>query len=153
MRFASLSIALGILAFGYISSPAVAATSSASFGVTVTVLSSCAASTPVAAFGNSATAAASPVSINCTNPTPYNVSLSADLAAPSVTIPANSLPGYRLSPAATQGSEHNRFAGSSSLARTSHGALDAATLLRENVRTQAIASGAFADAVTVTVVY
>jgi spore coat protein U-like protein len=87
MKFASLLFALGFLASALASRPALAATQTASFSVTVTVASSCQISASATASGTyTATRAnaATPVSVTCTNSTPYNVSHSTGLT-PSIT--------------------------------------------------------------------
>jgi spore coat protein U-like protein len=95
MKYASLAFALGFLALGLASRPALAATSTASFSVTVTVVSSCQVSAPATASGTytgTRANAATPVSVACTNHTPYNVSHSTGLT-PSVTEITRKTPG------------------------------------------------------------
>ena len=87
MKLASVAFALGFLASGFASKPALAATLSSSFSVSVTIVSSCRASAPATAFGAYTAAgvnATSPASITCTSPTPYNVSLSAELVPSAI---------------------------------------------------------------------
>jgi spore coat protein U-like protein len=88
MKYFTLAFALGFLASALASRPVLAATQTASFSVTVTVVSSCQISAPAIAPGSYTAARAnptSPVSVNCTMPTPYNVSYRTD-PAPSVTV-------------------------------------------------------------------
>ena len=77
MKRSSIAFALGLLWVGLASGFASAATATASFAVSATVVSSCQASPSSAAFyGVSAarmTNAASSVAITCTLPTPYSV--------------------------------------------------------------------------------
>src|ERR1035437_219368 len=87
MKYTLFALALGFLASGLASRPALAATSTASFSVTATVQSSCQVSAPATASGTYTVTranASTPVSITCTNPTPYNVGHSTSLT-PSVT--------------------------------------------------------------------
>src|ERR1035437_2042366 len=87
MKYASLAFALGFLALGLASRPALAATSTASLSVTVTVVSSCQVSAPATASGTYTVTranATTPDSDTCTSHTPYNVSHSTSLT-PSVT--------------------------------------------------------------------
>lgn len=156
MRFALFAIALGLLASGLASRPALAATSTASFGVTATVQSSCQATAPVSAFGNYATAGASPVSVSCTHPTPYNVSLSADLtasAAMKMTGPAKALLGYGLLLNSAHTNERGRTAGMDTLAGSGNGSSRAQASYSQTAQARYVSSGAFADAITVTVTY
>jgi len=77
MKRLSVAFALVLLGAGTASKPAPAATSTASFTVSATVVSSCQASPPSAAahgtFSASMTNAASAVAVTCTLPTPYSV--------------------------------------------------------------------------------
>ncbi|MDR3774490.1 MAG: spore coat protein U domain-containing protein [Terracidiphilus sp.] len=79
MRPVFAVFAFVLLGSGLAVRPAVAATASASFGVSVTVQGSCRASAIAAAFRtySAAANATSPVSVTCSNSTPYNVTLSA----------------------------------------------------------------------------
>ncbi len=131
MKFASLIFALCFLASALASKPAHAATLTASFSVSATVVSSCRASAPATAFGTysaAGTNATSSVSVTCTNPTPYNVSYGTSLAT-SATATKRKMAG----PA--RGSSQP-YAG---YGRTAW--------------SQPVAPGAFADSVTVTVAY
>jgi len=86
MRSLSVAFAVGLLVAGLAPTPACAATASASFSVSATVVSSCQATphlsaangTPAFALAN----AASSVAIACTLPTPYTI------AARAVTVSA-----------------------------------------------------------------
>jgi spore coat protein U-like protein len=127
-----------------VSKPAFAATSTASFGVSATVQAACQASTPVIAFGNYATAGGAPVSVTCTNPTPYKVSLSADLTAPPATKTTEAgkvLLDYALLPASSSGQ------------KPTAGSAPAYTASGQTARAWHVSSGAFADVVTVTITY
>ena len=77
MRSVSVVLALGVLAAVLAPTPACAATATASFSVSATVVSSCQATPPVSvARGTSALTlanAASSVAITCMLPTPYTV--------------------------------------------------------------------------------
>lgn len=77
MKCLSAAFALGLLGAGLASTTALAATATASFAVSATVVSSCQATPPsVATYRTSAatiTNAASSVAVTCTIPTPYNV--------------------------------------------------------------------------------
>jgi spore coat protein U-like protein len=90
MKFSPFGFALCFIALGLTSRPAPAATATASFSVTATVVSGCQVSAPAAVFGVYTAARAAPlsissVSVNCTSPTAYNVSLSAGRATGAAT--------------------------------------------------------------------
>ena len=166
MRLATFAIAFGFMALGFTSQPSLAATSSASFGVSATVQSTCQASTPASAFGGYSTPASafggystvrtSPVAVSCTYLTPYDVSLSAALPAseianvidPSKTLLINPL---RLTPART--SRRVQFTGSDAMTRTDNRSTALHSGYALALGTRSVASGAFADAITITVTY
>jgi spore coat protein U-like protein len=138
MKSASLIFALCFLASDLASTPVLAATATASFSVTATVSASCQVSAPATAFGAYTAVkanVASPASVNCTSPTPYNVSLSAELV-PSATITTRKTAGAYAMPGTAHGSSHPY----ASYGQTAGGA-------------QSVAPGAFADSVTVTITY
>ncbi len=92
-------LALGILASALAARPVAAATATTSISVSATVQASCLVSTTATAFRTYAAAVdpASAVSVNCSNSTPYNVSLSAGLAPGATgTIRAMTGPGVAL---------------------------------------------------------
>jgi spore coat protein U-like protein len=100
-------------------------------------VSSCQVSAPASAYGVNTVAkanTASPASVTCTSPTPYDVSLSAELA-PNATAATRKTAGAYAMPGTARGSSHTY---------ASYG---------QAVGTQNVAPGAFADSVTVTVTY
>jgi len=156
MKIARLTIALGLLASSLISTSALAATASASFGVSATVVSACQASAPAAAFGNRPTTGSSPVSVSCTLPTAYDVSLSANLlssTAQAAVNPIKTMQVYKLLAGSNHSNTGERIANSETVARTGKDSSSSSTAYRQIALTQGVASGAFADAVTVTVTY
>ena len=83
MRSASSAFVLGLLVLGLPSRPALPATPTASFGVSATVQATCLVSASAGTLGTYAGAMLNPaatVSVNCTNPTPYNISLDVSAA-------------------------------------------------------------------------
>src|ERR1700733_3968526 len=105
MKSALPGVALGFLALGLATQPAIAATATPTCGVTATVQAPCLVSATPLAFGTYTGALAtstSAVSVTCTNTTPYNVGLSAGLATGAtvtsrqMTGPASALLGYAL---------------------------------------------------------
>jgi spore coat protein U-like protein len=156
MRFASVAIVLGFLASGLAFRPAFAATATASFGVSVTVVSSCDASAPASAFGNHPIWGGSPVLITCNLPTAYNVSFSTELAASSArkaTVSAKALNGRILSSSSTRLYSAGQILGRGIPARAQDDSSDQLTAFSQSAWTRDVASGAFADAVTVTITY
>lgn len=86
-RFAAKAFVLWFLFIGLATKTAVPATASASFGVTTIVQASCQASPTRATFRTYAAAlanATSSVSVTCTNPTPYDVTLGTDSTVAAV---------------------------------------------------------------------
>ena len=77
MKCLSVAFALGLIGAGLASKTASAATATASFVVSATVVSGCQASPPSAAVNGASTTtmtnAASSVAVTCTLPTPYSV--------------------------------------------------------------------------------
>ena len=93
MKYASFAFALGFLASGLASRPVLAATRTASFGVSVTVADNCLTVTKPPASGLYPASAANPasaVSVHCAVGTPYTVILRAAQAAGST--PSGSTP-------------------------------------------------------------
>src|SRR4051794_15644756 len=97
--------ALNLLTAAFGARAAVAATSAASFGVTVTVQASCVASATFMVLGNYIAAvrnAESSVSVTCTNSIPYTVSVPGAptparmVAIRKMTVGGAGLPGYGL---------------------------------------------------------
>lgn len=86
MKISSVAFALGLLAVIQSPTPAFAVTSTASFGVSAIVLTSCQVSAPDFTLrGSTATIvnSVSSVSVACDRPTPYFVTLSAGPSVPS----------------------------------------------------------------------
>jgi len=105
MKFSTLACTLGLLTSAMSSRLVLAATQTASFSVTATVVSSFQVSASATAYGSyTATRAnpASPVSVNCTMPTPYNVSYRTD-PAPSVTVTTRKRTDPETSPGTSNG--------------------------------------------------
>jgi len=159
MKYALFALALGFLASGLAPRPALAATASASFAVTVTVQAACQVSAPATAFGTYATAGAratSAVSVACTIPTPYNVSRSAGLAASDTQRVAAFAPAPTGDAPLTNSARFiywGRMAGTNPVAGRGNGASQPYTVSGLTAGTRFVAPGAFADTITVTVSY
>ena len=156
MKSASFAVALGLLLSGLGLRPAFAATATASFGVTATVQSACQASAPSTAFGSYATPERSAVSVSCTIPTPYNVSSSAEVTTgsiPEMTSSAKTLLHYSLLPKFSHTVNRGQMASTGTLARTDNGSVRSSAIVGRSAQAWRVVSGAFADAITVTVTY
>jgi hypothetical protein len=81
MKLASFSLVLCLATMGIVSGSAFAVTSSASFGVTATVVSSCRAALPLVADGADVRKGASSVAVTCTLPTSYSINTRAAVAS------------------------------------------------------------------------
>ena len=156
MRFASFAVALGILLSGLALRPAFAATATASFGVSATVQSACQASTPATAFGSYVTPERSNVSVSCTILTPYNVSSSAEVTTGSISEIASSsktLLHYTLLPGSSHLVNRGQAVNTGTLASSGKGPAQAHAIFGQTAQAWHVSSGAFADAITVTVTY
>jgi spore coat protein U-like protein len=156
MRLALSAIVFGFMVLGFIPKPSLAATSSVSFGVSATVQSTCQASTPASAFGGYPVAWSSPVAVNCTYLTPYNVSLSTALPSSDIqnTVDISKLlliNTLRLTPA--RAARRGQFATTDAMPRTGNHFAASHSGYVVALGTRPVASGAFADAITVTVTY
>lgn len=81
MKSALSAFALGLLLLSSVPRAAISSTASTSFGVSITVQSLClvsASAVPIGAFAIAPLKAISNVSVSCTHPTPYDVSLRSD---------------------------------------------------------------------------
>lgn len=137
MKYLTLTFALGFLASAQASRPALAATITASFSVTATVISSCQVAAPVTASGTyTATRAniTSSVSVTCTNSTPYDVSYSAGLAPGAITTT-------------------RKTAGPDTVAGTSRRSSQPDTVSGQTAGAQHVAPDAYTDLVTVSITY
>jgi spore coat protein U-like protein len=162
MKSALPVVALGFLALGLATQPAVAATVTTTFGITATVQATCLVSATSLAFGTYTGAVAtstSAVSVTCTNTTPYNVGLSAGLAtgatvaARQMTGPASALLGYALFSDAARTVNWGQTIGTDTVAGTGNGAAQAITVYGQATAGQFVAPGAYTDTITATVTY
>ena len=135
--------------------PVLAATSTASFGVTATVEAACQASTPAAAFGSYKTIGTN-VSVMCTSFTPYNVSLSAEVTPDSLQKMVASAPallGYALLSNPAHSVNSGRASSFETVTGRSNEASSAHVTYGQTRGEQSVAPGAYADSITVTVTY
>jgi spore coat protein U-like protein len=151
IKFASSACALCILASGLVSRPILAATPTASFGVTATVQVGClfsATSIPLGDYPAAVANAASNVLVTCTNATPYIVDLQPELASGTTVLtrrltgPVSVLPGYAPLPNFTRLVNWNGNGSSQTLSPPSQ------ILTRRYVR-----ASNYADTIIITVTY
>jgi spore coat protein U-like protein len=125
-------------------------------------VSSCQVSTTATASGTYAVTranVATSVSVACTNPTPYNVSYSTELA-PSVSVTtrktagsASDSPGHVPFSDSAHTGIWDRTADAGTVAGTGSGSFQLYAGYGQSARAQHVAPGAFADTVTVTITY
>ena len=153
---------LAILAFSLTSAPAVAATATTTFAVTATVQATCAVTATALGFGTyvptAASAAASTVSVTCTNATPYNIGLDAGtFSGATVTNRSMTGPGSAsLNYALTSDSAHTINWGNSAgswVAGTGNGSAQPVTIYGQVAAGQYVGPGAYSDTITATVNY
>jgi spore coat protein U-like protein len=153
---------LGLLMSSLAPAPAVAATASASFAVTATVEAGCQVSANAMTFGTYAgvvASAASPVSVTCSNSAPYNVDLSAGMAAGAtvaartMTGPGAALLGYALSSNPRGIVNWGQTVGRDTVTGSGNGTAEALSVHDQIAAGRYFAAGAHADSITVTVTY
>jgi spore coat protein U-like protein len=156
------AVALGFLALGLSTKPAIAATVTATFGVTATVQATCLVSATTLAFGTYTGAVAtstSTVSVTCTNTTPYNIGLSAGLATGAtvttrqMTGPASALLGYALFSDSSRTINWGQTIGTDTVTGSGNGAAQAITVYGQATAGQFVAPGSYTDTITATVTY
>ena len=139
-----------------------AATTTTTFQVTATVLSTCQVSATGLAFGNytgAQTNATSTISVTCTNTTPYNVGLDAGTSAGAtvttraMTGPAGALLGYALYSDAARSVNWGNTVGTDTVTGTGTGSAQALMVYGRIPAGSLPTPGAYADTVTVTVTY
>lgn len=155
-------VAFSFLALTFASGHTRAATTTTTFGVSVTVQNTCAASASSMRFGTYTGAklnAASTVSVTCTQSTPYNVGLSEGLA-PGATVtnrkmigPGLSLLGYSLKSGNGRMSNWGHTLGVDTVSGTGNGSVQMLPVVGEIPAGQNVQDGAYADTITVTVTY
>jgi spore coat protein U-like protein len=153
---------LGFLAVGLTPMRTDAATVTTSFSVTATVASTCLVSAGSLGFGSYTglvVPASSTVSVTCTNTTPYSVGLSAGLGtgatvtARKMSGPASALLAYGLFRDAGHTLNWGVTAGTDTVAGIGNGAVQPITIYGQIPTAQYVAPGAYADTITVTIIY
>jgi spore coat protein U-like protein len=154
--------ALGFLALGLAPRPVVAATASASFGVSATVLATCLVSAAPMRFGTYtgvAVSGTSSVSVTCTNPTPYNVGLSSRLAPGAAVVTpkmigfVSGLLGFGLASNSQGTVNQGQTVGADTLAGTGNDSAQTLSVEGQVSAGQYVASSGYGDTITVAVTY
>jgi spore coat protein U-like protein len=159
MKNASFALALGFLVSSLASTPVLAATSTASFGVSAMVLASCQASAPATAFGTYTAGgknATSNVSVTCTNPVPYNISPEEGVmtgATRKMTGSASALLGGSLLPDTAHTVNWGRKVVTDAVLRTGNSSFQPRTQYGQTAGVRQMVPAEYADSVTVTVTY
>ena len=162
MKSALSVLALGFLASGLAPRPAVAATASTSFGITATVQGTCLVSASDLTFGlyaGAAVNATSSISVTCSDRTPYSVGLSAGLA-PGATVATRKMTGsgsavlgYALASNSYGTVNWGPTVGADTVAGTGNGSAQTLSVYGRILAGQPLASGAYADTITVAITY
>jgi spore coat protein U-like protein len=153
---------LGFLAFGLAPRPAVAATASASFGVSATVQATCLVSASAVTSGiypGAVLNATSGVSVTCTKPTPYNVGLSSG-PAPGAAVVTQKMSGsgsgllaYALASNSQGRVNWGQTVGADTAAGTGNGSPQTLSAQGQVSGGQHVASIGYGDTITVSVTY
>lgn len=164
MKKAIFSYALtaaGVLALGIAPTVANAATNTTTFTVSANVQSTCAISVPALPFGNytgSQLNVSTPVTVTCTNTTPYNVGLDAGATTGATTTTRQMLNGttklnYILFQDSGQTKNWGNTNGTDTVAGTGSGAAQTLTIYGRIPAGQYVTPLAFTDTVTATITY
>jgi spore coat protein U-like protein len=137
------------------------ATATATFPVSVTVLSGCAVTATNLAFGNYVATAAltstSIITVTCTNTTPYNVGLSAgasgSVTARAMTGPGGHTLGYGLYQDTGHGTNWGVTIGTNTEAGIGTGSAQTLTVYGQIPKGEFAVAGAYTDTITATVTY
>ena len=161
MRSAPSIIAIAIT---LLAAPASAATTTQTFGVQLTITSSCTINGATTLdFGSngvltSALDQSSTITVQCTNTTPYNVGLSSG-AAPGATVTTRKMTNgaatinYSLYSNAGRTTNWGNTVGTDTVSATGDGASQAFTVYGRVPAQTTPAAGAYSDTITVTVTY
>lgn len=154
--------ALGFLVSGPALRPAIAATATASFSVTARVLSGCQATPTSQGFKSNAAAttnAASTISVACTQPTPYVVSLGTEVAPDynaaiaKAIDPGSALQGGAQPSLPQHAINRGRTVVAGTVAGVGSGSSQLRTVLNRTAAAEIPAPAAHPDAVMVTITY
>jgi spore coat protein U-like protein len=155
--------ALGFLALGLASTPAVAVTATANLGVSAEIVATCTISTTPVAFSNytgvQVTSTVGGVSATCTNTTPYSIGLgtgtgtSATVTSRAMTGPGSAQLHYGLYTENTYTANWNDIGGTGIPGATGNGSAQSLTVYGNIPAGQYLAPGSYADTVIATVSY
>jgi spore coat protein U-like protein len=158
----SSAFALGLMVSSLTSRPALAATPTASFGVSAIVQATClvsASGVPFETYADAIPNAASTVSVNCTNATPYNISLSSSpsnsAATASTTMAAtdSALLRYALASNSHKGVTRGWTLDTDTVAGTGNGSAKVFVVQRNTFAGEHVAANAYAGTITLTIIY
>ena len=160
MKSALTVLVLGFLTFSVALKSALAATASGSFGVSVSVPATCVASASSVGFGTyngGVVNATSNVSLNCTDATPYAVSLDAGRASVAALqkLPALGLALHGYVHGTKSGETVNPVpgVGTNTVAGMGNGVPQVITVRGQIPAEHSIAAGDYPDSITVTITY
>jgi spore coat protein U-like protein len=159
MKHASIVSGLVLMMLGLAFRPALAATSTASFNVTATVVDTCSIGSTSATFGAYVAAMADPtsaVSVQCILKTPYNVSLRAGQAAAITTNLAGIAPRMTVDTellASANPVNRGRLPSSQQAVKSGSGSSQQLVVNGRNLAVQSETSGDYPDSVLITVAY
>lgn len=153
---------IGLLGLAVPLTPAMAATATATIGITATVQATCLISANPLAFGNytgSQVSTATALSVTCTNTTPYNVGLDAgegpnnSVTGRQMTGPAGQHLSYSLTTDAGHAANWGNTVGSDTVSGTGNGSAQPYLVNAVVPGNQYVSPGAYSDTVTATVTY
>jgi spore coat protein U-like protein len=162
MKSALFALALGLLASGLATRPAIAATPTASFGVSATVQATCAVAASPLVFGGHARSmenGTSALLVTCTHPTLYNIGLTASPTNGISVTPlrmggsGSALLSYTLVSNPRGIVTSDQMAGRAATFATGPGSGRMLAVNEQTPEGQDVASAAFGDTITVTIIY
>ena len=162
MKFALTVFVLGFLTFSSALKAALAANANGPFGVSATVQATCLASASSVRFRtyrSAAVSATTNVSMNCTDATPYDISLGAERASGTIAVSSKMtalglvLHGYLLASNTEENVNPVHGAETDTVAGTGNGASQNITVRGPIPAWHSVAEGVYPDVITVTVTY
>jgi spore coat protein U-like protein len=151
-----------LASLAFVSSPAMAATSTTTFTVSTTIQATCLVSATSLAFGTYTglvADSASTVSVTCTNTTPYNIGLNsgtasgATVTARKMAGPNSALLNYSLFTDTSRTLNWGETAGTDTVSGTGNGSAQTLTVYGRIPAGQYLAPGNYSDTITATVTY
>jgi spore coat protein U-like protein len=162
MKRLLLSLAMVTLAIVWVSSRALAATTTTTFAVTATVVATCNVSASPLAFGSYSAVALSgttTVQATCSTAAPYNIGLNAGTATGAtvttrkMTGPGGALLNYGLFQDSGHATNWGNTVGTDTVASTGTGAAQSFTVFGQIPASQFVQAGSYSDTITVTLTF